>query len=138
MPRYPLRGDVFVNNGCQSHCREQASSFLHVPRNTTIHYSRPECDVSARSNTPTLVRNVAHMGRHRKGGGYLTCVICRGNNKALPDAQASPLSATSLSLTAAVLGAIQPSLSFSIGPVLEPAQPAKPFKSVHTSARASF
>lgn len=33
---YPLEGDVFVNNGCQSRCREQASSFLHVPRNATI------------------------------------------------------------------------------------------------------
>lgn len=66
------------------------------------------------------------------------CVICRGNNKALPDAQASPLSATSLSLTAAVLGAIQPSLSFSVRSIWEPWQFAKPFKRVHTSANDSF
>lgn len=63
----------------------------------------------------------------------LTCVICRGNNKAFPDAQASPLSATSLSLTAAVLGAIQPLLSFTIRSILESSQLAKPFKRVHTS-----
>lgn len=59
-------------------------------------------------------------GGTRREDGCLTCVICRGNNKALPDAQASPLSATSLSLTAAVLGAIQPSLSFTVRSILEP------------------
>ena len=99
MPCYPLAGgDVFVNNGCQSHCREQASSFLHVPRNTTIHYSRPERDVAARSlclslshtHTHTLGEEWCPHGGGRVGGeaqagedGCLTCVICRGNNKAL-------------------------------------------------------
>ena len=97
MPCYPLAGggDVFVNNGCQSHCREQASSFLHVPRNTTIRYSRPERDVAARSlclslshTHKHLARNDVHMGVVVGGAragedGCLTCVICRGNNKAL-------------------------------------------------------
>lgn len=58
--------------------------------------------------------------------------MCRGKNKALPDAQASPLSATSLSFTAAVLGAIQPSLSSSSRSLQEPAQSAKNFKRVRT------
>lgn len=87
---------------------------------------------------PIAKKCVSTWGGTRREGWRLTCVICRGNNKSLPDAQASPLSATSLSLTAAVLGAIQPSLSFSIRSILEPSQPAKPFKRIHTYDNDSF
>lgn len=65
--RYPLRGDVFVNNGCQSHCREQASSFLRVPRITTAGFSRPERDASAGSLTSPGAENAGGAGREAGG-----------------------------------------------------------------------
>lgn len=69
----PLHGDVFVNNGCQRRCREQASRFLHVPTTTTVHFLEARAEIQP-LNLPELCRNV-HMWRQKEELG-LASYLC--------------------------------------------------------------